>query len=91
VKVRIQVIIENDDGLVQDVEEVACLKCGTLSPEELRLNLAEAKEILQSVQRSMTIHQVADPLQSESIARAVDNGECRRVTIRSNFVRCSAS
>ena len=57
---KIQVIIESDDGRVQDVEEVACLKRGTLSPEELGLNLAEAKEILQSVQRSMTAHQVAD-------------------------------
>ena len=57
-KVKIQVIIESDDGRVQDVEEVACLKRGTLTPEELGLNLAEAKEILQSVQRSMTEHQV---------------------------------
>jgi hypothetical protein len=53
VKVKIQVIIESDDGRVQDVEEVACLKRGTLTPEELGLNLAEAKEILQGVQRSM--------------------------------------
>ena len=39
---------------------MACLKRGTLSPEELGLNLAEAKEILQGVQRSMTEHQVGD-------------------------------
>jgi hypothetical protein len=60
VKVKIQVTIETDDGRVLDVEEVACLKRGTLSPEELGLNLAEAKEILQSVQRSMAEHQVGD-------------------------------
>jgi hypothetical protein len=60
VKVKIQVIIESDDGRVQDVEELACLKRGTLSQEELGLNLAEAKEILQGVQRSMTEHQVGD-------------------------------
>jgi hypothetical protein len=60
VKVKIQVVIESDDGRVQDVEEVACLKRGTLSPEELGLNLAEAKEILQGVQQSMTAHQVSD-------------------------------
>ena len=59
-KVKIQVIIESDDGRVQDVEEVACLKRGILTPEELGLNLAEAKEILQGVQRSMTAHQVSD-------------------------------
>ena len=39
-KVKIQVIIESDDGRVQDVEEVACLKRGTLSPQELS-NLAD--------------------------------------------------
>ena len=55
-KVKIQVIFESEDGHVQDVEEVACLKRGTLTAEELGLNLAEAKEILQSVQRSMTEH-----------------------------------
>jgi hypothetical protein len=60
VKVRIQVIIESDDGHVQDVEEVACLKRGTVSPEELGLNLAEAQKILHGVQRSMTEHQVGD-------------------------------
>ena len=59
-KVKIQVIIESDDGCVQDVEEVACLKRGTLTPEELGLNLAEAKEILQNVQRSMAEQQVGD-------------------------------
>jgi hypothetical protein len=34
-KVKIQVVIESDDGRVQDVEEVACLKRGMLTPEEL--------------------------------------------------------
>ena len=51
-KVKIQVIIETDDGRVQDMEEVACLKRGILPPEELGLNLAEAKEILQGACRS---------------------------------------
>ena len=60
VKVKIRLSSKATDGRVQDVEEVACLKRGTLSPEELGLNLAEAKEILQGVQRSMTEHQVGD-------------------------------
>jgi len=60
VRVRIQVIIEGDDERVQDVEEIASLERETLTPEELGSNLAEAKEILQSVQRSMTEHQVGD-------------------------------
>jgi hypothetical protein len=48
-KVKIQVVIESDDGRIQDVEEVACLKRGMLTAEELGLNLAEAKQILHNV------------------------------------------
>jgi len=58
-KVKIQVVIESDDGRVQDVAEVACLKRSTLTPEELGLNLAEAKQILQNVQQSMVGCQAA--------------------------------
>jgi hypothetical protein len=59
-RVKIQVVIESDDGHVQDVEEVACLKRGALTPEELGLNLAEAKQILHNVQDSMLGLQVAE-------------------------------
>ena len=59
-KVKIQVVIESEDGHVQDVEEVACLKRGTLTAEELGLNLAEAKEILHSVQQSLTTQQIRE-------------------------------
>jgi len=59
-KVKIQVVIESEDGRVQDVEEVACLKRGTLTAEELGLNLAEAKQILHSVQQSLTTQQIRE-------------------------------
>ena len=59
-KVKIQVVIENDEGQVEDVQEVACLKRGPLTPEELGMNLAEAKQILSSVQKSMVTSQVTD-------------------------------
>jgi hypothetical protein len=58
VKVKIQVVIESEDGRVQDVEEVACLKRGSLTAAELGLNLAEAKEILHGVQQTLTTQQV---------------------------------
>ena len=61
-KVKIQVVIENDEGTVEDVQQVACLRRGPLTPEELGLNLAEAKEILQRVQQSMVASQAADYL-----------------------------
>jgi hypothetical protein len=59
-KVKIQVVIESDDGHIQDVEEVACLKRGMLTAEELGLNLAEAKQILHNVQNSILGLQVAE-------------------------------
>jgi hypothetical protein len=59
-KVKIQVVIESDDGHIRDVEEVACLKRGMLTAEELGLNLAEAKQILHNVQNSMLGLQVAE-------------------------------
>ena len=90
-RVKIQVIIESDDGRVQDVEEVACLKRGTLSPEELGLNLAEAKEILQSVQRSMAERQVGDYTAERINCPCCGSGECRRDIIRSSSARCSVS
>jgi len=52
-RVRIQVVIENDEGQVEDVQQVACLRRGPLTPEELGLNLAETKQILHGVQESM--------------------------------------
>jgi len=59
-KVKIQVVIENDEGQVEDVQQVACLRRGPLTPEELGLNLAEAKQILHGVQESMVASQVND-------------------------------
>ena len=58
VKVTIQVVIENDEGQVEDVQQVACLRRGPLTPEELGLNLAEARQILHDVQQSMVTSQV---------------------------------
>ena len=59
-KVKLQMVIESEDGRVREVEEVACLKRATLSPEELGLTLAEAKQMLQQVQHSMVDFQVAE-------------------------------
>lgn len=64
-KVKIQVVIENDEGTVEDVQQVACLRRGPLTPEELGLNLAETKEILQRVQQSMVTSQAAGYLSGQ--------------------------
>ena len=59
-KVKIQIVIENDEGYVEDVQQVACLRRGPLTPEELGLNLAEARQILHEVQQAMVTSQAAE-------------------------------
>jgi hypothetical protein len=59
-KIKLQMVIESDDGRVRQVEDVACLKRGTLSAEELGLTLAEAKLILQQTQQCMVDFQAAE-------------------------------
>lgn len=57
-KVKVQVVIESECGNPETVEEVAVLERGALRAAELGLTLAEAKELLHSVQQTMVRHQV---------------------------------
>ena len=61
-KVRIQMVVESDTSESPIVEEVACLTRGALSSETLGLTLAEAKDLLRGVQRSMVTEQVGEYL-----------------------------
>jgi hypothetical protein len=56
-KVRVQVIVESDHGETQCVENVAQFERGALQPETLGMTLAEAKALLQGVQRTMVAEQ----------------------------------
>ena len=49
-KVRIQVVIESENGEPEKVEEIARLERGALRQEELGLTLAEAKALLHSME-----------------------------------------
>ena len=90
-KVKIQVVIESDDGRVQDVEEVACLKRGMLTPEELGLNLAEAKQILQNVQQSMVRFQAAAYEAEQKQCRNAGEGGRRKAGMRLFSGPCSGN
>jgi hypothetical protein len=57
-KVRAQVIIESDQGKTQCDENVAQFERGALQPETLGLTLADAKALLQGVQRTMAAEQI---------------------------------
>lgn len=45
-KIKVQIIIESDDGATETVQEVSHLARGSLQPAELGLTLREAKALL---------------------------------------------
>ncbi len=59
-KIRVQVIVESDDGVGEMVQEIAQLERGQLRPEELGLTLAEAKGLLEGLQRTVVEQQIAE-------------------------------
>jgi hypothetical protein len=59
-RMKVQVIVESDDGQTEAVQDVVILDRGPLRPEELGLTLAEAKDILLGVQRTMVTRQVEE-------------------------------
>jgi hypothetical protein len=56
-KIKLQLIIEADDGAPAVATEVACLQRADLTPETLGLTLAEAKELLARVQETVVMQQ----------------------------------
>jgi hypothetical protein len=65
-KIKVQVVIESDRGDTKSVENIACLDRGPLRPEELGLTLAEAKDLLESVQRNLVEQQIAEYLEQQT-------------------------
>jgi hypothetical protein len=49
-KIRVQVIVESDNGVGEVVQDIARLERGQLRPEELGLTLTEAKGLLEGLQ-----------------------------------------
>ncbi len=63
--IKIQVVIETsgEDGLEPVIEEIARVERADLKVETLGLSLAEAKEIVASIQKAVTSQQVAEHLE----------------------------
>lgn len=59
-KVKVQIVIESDGGTTEALENVVHLKRGSLRPEDPGLTLAEAKTLLEGVQRTMVERQIAE-------------------------------
>jgi len=64
-KVRIRVIIEDDDGQVLDMHDVFSFQRKHLQPEQVGLTLAEAKRTMHGIQETVVHHQVDDFLKEQ--------------------------
>src|SRR5713226_9403040 len=65
-RIRVQVIIESDQGTTPPhVEEVACFTRGKLMEASLGLRLDEAKQLLAGVQQTMTAQQVEEYVEQQ--------------------------
>ncbi len=77
-KIKVQVVIESDSGDTKAVENIACLDRGTLRSEELGLSLAEARDLLESVQRNLVEQQVAEYLEQQTHCPCCDKKRLRK-------------
>ena len=64
-KVKVHVVIESDEGTTETIENIIHLERGNLHPEDLGLTLAEARTLLQNMQRTMVERQVAHYLDQQ--------------------------
>ena len=62
-KVRIQMVIDAEEGELEQIKEIVRLERGSLRPEELGLTLAEAKVLLHGMQQAMVTEQIAEYLE----------------------------
>lgn len=66
-KVKIQVVVELDNGDTQVIQEITQIERGSLQPENLGLSLAEAKTLLQNTQRILVEQQIAEYSQQQEL------------------------
>ena len=61
-KIRIQVVIEAENGKPEKIEEIVQLERGSLQSEELGLTLTEAKTLLHGMQQTVVTEQIEEYL-----------------------------
>jgi hypothetical protein len=76
-KLRLQLLVESDTGEVVTTEEVGQMERHSLRPEDVGLTLAEAKQMLGSIQRVMVQEQVAECVDEQSRC-----GDCGQMLTR---------
>jgi hypothetical protein len=89
--IKIQIVIESENGNPEVVQEVAQLKREALRIEEFGLTLSEAKSVLQGLQQSMVERQSAEIWRSRPAVHSVERNTSTKETTRSCIGRCSAN
>jgi len=94
-KMRIQVVVETDDGTMA-VQEVAKIAREDLRPDTVGLRLDEAKDLLRSVQQVVVERQITDHLTRQDSCPCCDRPRLHKgahtVVLRTLFgtLRCAA-
>ncbi|WP_009634535.1 hypothetical protein [Synechocystis sp. PCC 7509] len=65
-KIKIQVVVELDNGETQVIQEVSKIERSSLQSENLGLSIAESKTLLQNIQSTLVERQVAEYLSQNS-------------------------
>lgn len=90
-KVRIQVVIEAENGEPEKVEEIARLERGALRPEELGLTLAEAKVLLHGMQQAVVTEQIVEYPRNSRLAQTAERTGPGKGDIPSFIGPCSGN
>jgi hypothetical protein len=89
VRLKVQVVIEGDDGEAEVVRDAFELKPGALASDTVGLGLAEAKELLAAVQETVVEEQVKVALAAEEACRDCGSRhrhkDCRTIVLRTLF------
>jgi hypothetical protein len=92
-RITVQVVIENDDERPPERHDVARLDRGDLDAGTVGLQLAEAKQLLTSVQEVMVAEQVRACLDARvpcpDCGRARRHKDARAITLRTAFAVCA--
>src|SRR5579864_4812214 len=90
-KIKVQVVIQSDDGTVGQARDIACLERDDLTPATLGLTLNEGKQLLAALQETLVTQQVdaynAQPQQCAHCGATLARKGTQAIVMRTLFGR----
>jgi len=90
-RIRVQVIVESDDGVGEMVQDMRSLSRDNCRPEELGLTLTEAKDCSKAFNEQLSSNKSLSILNNNLRARFVTNRDRKRARTPSSSALFSAS